>query len=730
MTEIPKQIIESGARFVLVKPGDKAAFERNWQNHTYGADDKRLLHHISSGGNYGILAHGIGTIDVDNFDKWVDCGFKKLPDTFTDAREGKRFHVFFKCQEVPEEFKCKKIGMKFGDIRLPGHDSYVVGTNSVAYRTPEDPTQIPYEIFNPSPVKSISWEAIFEIIKRGSLESGNSVDSDSKENGSVKKQKFKITSDIPEGNREPTLHKLVWSLASRGLLISAIEAACLVENRNFSKPHTDDEVKRIVLKSYQSWIAKSEVNSEKKARMVKTALPDDPMVDFDEMRVSDQFCEHLAENYIYNKDTKLWHHWNGKVWEIDARDSIISEYVIFARCLYTKLPLIGDSEKRAKAFQRIQFFNSTNGRSHILQLAAHSLLMRSEDFDQNEDYLNLQNGTLEFVGDDIILREHRKDDLLSHICNVSYIPELGVSDTWVKHIKTVSSGDSDLGANYQFMMGYLLQGGNPLEKFTFMTGAGRNGKSVTLRTLSYILGDYAIDINPVTLMENGNKSNSPERKLMRGRRLITAQETRKNTDNVKDTCNIDTGFIKACSGRDAVSFRDNHGNVVDSFYVYGQIVLSTNNLPRVEDSTTAFWDRIVVLPFPHYFPDGERITNLDEVFRKESDKIFNWLIEGWRMYRKTKRFEPCAAVAEKIESYQMEADEYAPFVSAYITRDPDGTVSATDLYGLYQEWCRFMGRPIKSDVIFKKEFKIRYHSVKRNNGLVYVGIKLKLEKTA
>ena len=460
-------------------------------------------------------------------------------------------------------------------------------------------------------------------------------------------------------------------------------------------------------------------------KKIKTPMVSADQNGLSELEVADNFCNCIKKEFLYNLNTKLWHHWTGKVWGIDQRNEIKTEYRIFARTLYTLLVTAPDPEQRKKMFGRIQFFNSKTGQDNIINLVSHTLRCLSEDFDKNENYLNTQNGTIEFVNDDIIFREHRKEDMISHICNIEYNPEIPIPDIWTNHISTIMRGDKELIDNLQFILGYLLEGGNPLERFSFFTGTGRNGKSVTLRTMSYILGDYSIEVNPLALMEIGNKTNSPERKRMRGRRFILAQETRKQEDKANDLCVFDSGFIKACSGRDVLSFRDNHSNVMEEFYIKGQVVLSTNNRPKINDNSTAFWDRIIMIPFTHYFPEDERLPDIDKTFQENASGIFNWLIAGWRQYREVKQFKASEDVQALIDEYRTESDEYALFVRDCIEREPNNNVNVTDVLTLYKSWCKQNSCFPKTDTAFYKDMKVRYPKKHTKLGNVYLDIKLK-----
>lgn len=178
---IPKQLIDANARYVLVKPKQKKAFETGWDvgmNYAYG--DKDLMDHLNNKGNYGVLSwNGLCVFDVDFPEKAVGTDFK-LPKTFTIKRPdptGDHHHVYFTCDDCPAEKRDKHI-LSFGDVRLGGN-FYTVGPNC------HHPEGVDYEIVCDSPIANIGWDVISMIL-----------------------DKFEIVSDVPvpqafKGNYPP-----------------------------------------------------------------------------------------------------------------------------------------------------------------------------------------------------------------------------------------------------------------------------------------------------------------------------------------------------------------------------------------------------------------------------------------------------------------------------------------------------------------------------------------------
>jgi hypothetical protein len=85
------------------------------------------------------------------------------------------------------------------------------------------------------------------------------------------KTPFVMPLEIKVGKREPTIHALVWSLASKGLHPESILACILTEQQYFEKKHDPSYVKDKVLKSYGAYRMKVENSPPRTKKVKKTA---------------------------------------------------------------------------------------------------------------------------------------------------------------------------------------------------------------------------------------------------------------------------------------------------------------------------------------------------------------------------------------------------------------------------------------------------------------------------
>ena len=535
---------------------------------------------------------------------------------------------------------------------------------------------------------------------------------------------------VPAGQRNHTLFVLSCTLRRCGYEEKDILAELWKFSRDHCQPpHNQNNRSDVDELTQLAWRAARHVrpgfpaNNPEPTR-VEEAGPSDGLT---ELAAAERFVEKIPGGYLFNITTRKWHVWTGKVWQIDERNLVKNRCRTFVKSLYGDLGDIGGKRGRVEYLGDVEKLNTRRGIENIISLAAIQLTKRSEDFDANPHVLNFQNGTIEFAPTGMTFREHRKEDLCSFIGGCEYRPDEPVPEIWINHTHKIASEDPDLEKTIQTVLGYSLDGGNPLEKLVFTYGPGRNGKSVTLRTICKITGRYAVATSPNTLMESGNKTTSPERLKLWHARLIVAQESNSQPDDHhhKDTTVLDTCFLKAASGKDVISARGLYSNTVEEFTITGLVILSTNALPIVTDRSVAFWDRLIPLPFDHYFGPDERDPLVEEKFNAVLPGILNWLIQGWENYRKTGTIKLCETVKTALNEYRDSGDEYAGFIHDCIEDCKGADVRGTALYDEYASYTKSRYGTAKNSTLFGRDMDSRFSKKRTNTGIVYTNIKLK-----
>jgi len=162
-----------------------------------------------------------------------------------------------------------------------------------------------------------------------------------------------------------------------------------------------------------------------------------------------------------------------------------------------------------------------------MKLAAIEKLVSAlrEQFDRDPWLLNVANGTLDLKT--FTLRPHRREDMLTKIAAIAYNPE-AKCPRWLEFLDELFPGQPEMIEFLQRSLGYTITGSISEQCFWLLIGAGKNGKSVFLAALHYVLGDYAVStsFNTFTLQRPQTAINPRDGLAsLEGARFIRASES-------------------------------------------------------------------------------------------------------------------------------------------------------------------------------------------------------------
>jgi putative DNA primase/helicase len=99
---------------------------------------------------------------------------------------------------------------------------------------------------------------------------------------------------------------------------------------------------------------------------------------------------------------------------------------------------------------------------------------------------------------------------------------------WERFLEEIFNGDTALVDFVWRSVGYSLTGLTKEQILFILWGSGANGKSVFLKVLRRVLGEYALD-SPFTTFDVSARSGIPnDVAALAGRRLVTASESNEN----------------------------------------------------------------------------------------------------------------------------------------------------------------------------------------------------------
>ena len=307
-----------------------------------------------------------------------------------------------------------------------------------------------------------------------------------------------------------------------------------------------------------------------------------------------------------------------------------------------------------------------------------------EDFDSYTDFINCQNGIVNLRNGELM--PHDSAFMMSKICNTEYDQHKAKPKLWLRFLDDVTAGDKDLQDYIQRCVGYSISGSNAEQCAYFLYGMGNNGKSTFLDTIADMLGSYAMNVQPDTLMlqsrlgSSGGGANSDIARL-KSARFITCEEP---TEGMR----LNEGLLKQLTGGSKVTARHLYGDEFE-FTPEFKIWVATNHKPTIRGTDFGIWRRIKLIPFEVNIPADKVDKNLKYKLRQEFPQIFAWAVDGCRKWQKDGLHEP-GRVMDATKEYKHEMDLIAGFIEQCVMIDYSSTdhIMATDLFNVYKQWAK------------------------------------------
>lgn len=404
----------------------------------------------------------------------------------------------------------------------------------------------------------------------------------------------------------------------------------------------------------------------------------------EEIGIGNAFADFFKPIARFNRDRGIWYVYDGAIWRPDEGNLAVMELAkILADRLYVFAIQIKDEDTRKRYIERVKKLQYRKNRKTMVEDAKSVHPVPHKLFDRNTDLFNCKNGTLDLTTG--IFRPHDPQDFLTMMSGVSYDPH-ATCPRWDSFISEVMCGDPELSSYLQKSLGYALTGDTYLECMFILYGAtSRNGKGTTMETFLKIMGDYGKTSNPEMLSTKFGSANTsgPSEEIARlaGVRFVNISEPEK-----KITFNA--ALVKRMTGNDTLNARFLHENSFD-FRPSFKIFINTNYLPNVSDMTLFDSGRLKIIPFKRHFEEAEQDKGLKSLFSKDENlaAIFNWCLEGYRMFRK-EQLKDTRAVIEATKEYRQDSDRIGQFIEAWLEDGETYEVRSSAAYKRYSDWCK------------------------------------------
>ena len=304
--------------------------------------------------------------------------------------------------------------------------------------------------------------------------------------------------------------------------------------------------------------------------------------------------------------------------------------------------------------------------------------------DPSVGHINLRNGRLDWMSGKLDL--HSPDNFEIVQLPIMYDPN-AVCPLFDRYLETTLA--PEIVPLVEEIMGYCLIPDTRFEKAVMAVGAGANGKSVLLDTITAFLG--AENVSTVALQDlEENRFRVAELYGKLANIFADLDDRALNSSSVFKT--LVTGDRITAERKFAQPF---------SFCPYARLVFSANTLPPSKDRTYAFYRRWLIIPFERTFEGKEADKELRAKLRNEFPGILNRALRGLKRLFSEGKFTEPQAVEVALEEYQRENDTVASFVAEFVVEEANATTAKQNLYGRYRHWCESQGlRPVA-----QKQFK-------------------------
>lgn len=443
-----------------------------------------------------------------------------------------------------------------------------------------------------------------------------------------------------EGERNNRLTSSAGSMRAMGFVPEAIEANLLAENRlKCLPPLPEEEVKAIaagIVRYAPGFMHKGKFMPEKLARHL---LSDFPI--------------HATPIDEHGKGVNLLIYNNGVFTRSESRlRSLIAE----------KLGAHGTSQRILE----------------VLELLRELSKRPQSDFDSAASSLiNLKNGMLQWATGKLL-----PHDMLYRSTTqfgTEFKPEVR-SELLDRFLSDIFPKDAI--PLVEEMLGYFLIPSTKYQKAFVLYGVGGNGKSTFLKMLRSFVGERLI--SSVSLQDLCDNRFRAAQLLGKTLNIYSDLPSRKL---------MSTDLFKSIVSGDSISVEHKYGMPFE-FSPHARLLFATNQLPDTDDTTDAFFRRILVIPTPNRFDGAKADVALEEKLRSPEVKsaLLNRAVAGLRRLERQGGFSMPESVVKAIREFRIQSDPIAEFAGSYLApADSKTQVSKSKVYQRYQRFCFRIG---------------------------------------
>lgn len=430
--------------------------------------------------------------------------------------------------------------------------------------------------------------------------------------------------------------------------------------------------------------------------------------------------------------------------KLASRSIEVESFVTLTRNLDALMLAVNEQSKLALEARRIRDGQYPIRLLEQVAVGQYGVSHNEEDYDRDGQHVVVKNGTLDLR---YIMEPERLliESLPSHLntlCMNAFYDPLATCPTVEAQFNQVflQPGVTEAEAPYllkfsRILFGGCLDGSTTKETLLMLYGASGTGKSILLNATKNVLGSYGVEVDGNFFIKNPSRGKGDATahiaKVVRPRLIIATEPPHGELDET---------FIKSWTGGDAQSYRPPYAKEEKNFKPHGQLMLSTNDLPRLSgDDAVIDRGRIAVHQTSNKIPEATR-KGTDKFYQElelENNGYLNMLLQGLRERRTYQDRPPLpASIASDVKEYAEIFDTTRTFFEACnIVTDLSSKEPGITVAKLYELYVGFVG-PGAKDTLTKdgltgklkgKGFRSKQVKLKGKNERYWLGVKQSTE---
>lgn len=279
------------------------------------------------------------------------------------------------------------------------------------------------------------------------------------------------------------------------------------------------------------------------------------------------------------------------------------------------------------------------------------------------------------------LHPHTPTYYAHHSVAFAFDPQAPEPERWYGFLGELWGDDNESIETLQELFGYLVSGDTRLQKMFLVVGPRRSGKGTIARVMKAMLGAHNV-AGPTLAGIATNFGLAP----LIGKPVAIVADARIKTSDTS----VVAERLLSVSGEDTLTV-DRKYREPWTGQLPARLVVLSNELPRLSDSSGALASRFIVLTMRETFY-GQENPNLTAELAEELPGIFNWALDGLERLRQRGRFRQPESSQEAIRELEDLGPPICAFVRDECELGPEHTAHCEDMYAAWKEWCEASGR--------------------------------------